>query len=101
LGRVSPRAALTRRLIASGRTGLSGCSAIHASMARNNSCENAALICAASDFSSGRFGGVRDRASQLYFSRAIQSQATDQALISSYAPSDEFSCDYASALTRP
>jgi hypothetical protein len=55
LGRVGPRAAPTRCLIA--RTGLSGCSAIHASIARKNSCENAALICAASDFSSGRFGG--------------------------------------------
>jgi hypothetical protein len=37
-------------------------------MARNNSCENAALICAASDFSSGRFGGrPRPRFADLFF----------------------------------
>jgi hypothetical protein len=37
-------------------------------MARNNSCENAALICAASDFSSGRFRGrPRPRFADLFF----------------------------------
>jgi len=57
LGRVSPSPALTRPLIASGRTGPSGCSAIDASMDRNNSCKNAVLICAASNSSSGVSGG--------------------------------------------